>query len=132
MSKFAKRVQKYSRRMENAIVVGTAFGHLSEILEIYKNVFVIDDNRPETKAKNLVYKQGFSNLIQLSDVNAIFLDLSKVDQLKELKDCWQKNKSIILVEGNEPLERDKTKDLYSTGWGCTHLQGEFHVWEKIK
>ena len=132
MSKFIKRVQKSSGRTENALVIGTGFGHLQEILEIYKNVFLINDTMPEIKSKNLIYREKFNNLVQFSDINAIFVDLNKVDKLPELKDFWQRNKSVVLIEGNDPIGRDKSLDLFNTKWGCTSLQGDFHVWEEIK
>ena len=132
MAKFAKRLRKLSGYTENALVVGKAFGYLDQLLEIYTNVFVVDDDPPSAKARNLIYKENFNDLNVLTQVGAIFIDLDKIDQLEILEDFWQRHKSTIFVEGNDCILRHLSKPLFKTGWQCTSLQGIYHVWEKIK
>ena len=132
MAKFAKRLRKLSSYTENALVVGKAFGNLDQLLEIYINVFVIDDSPPSTKARNLIYKENFDDLNVLTQVGAIFIDLDKIDKLDILEDFWQRHRSTIFVEGNDCILRHLSKPLFKTGWQCTSLQGIYHVWEKIK
>ena len=132
MAKFAKRLRKLSGYTENALVVGKAFGNLDQLLEIYINVFVIDDSPPAAKARNLIYKENFDDLNVLTQVGAIFIDLDKIDKLDTLEDFWQRHKSTIFVEGNDCILRHLSKPLFKTGWQCTSLQGIYHVWEKIK
>jgi hypothetical protein len=132
MAKFAKRLRKLSGYTENALVVGKAFGNLDQLLEIYTNVFVVDEDSPSVKAKNLIYKENFDDLNVLTQVGAIFIDLDKIDKLDILEDFWQRHKSTIFVEGNDCILRHLSKPLFKTGWQCTSLQGIYHVWEKIK
>ena len=132
MAKFAKRLRKLSSYTENAMVVGKAFGNLDQLLEIYINVFVIDDSPPSAKARNLIYKENFDDLNMLTQVGAIFIDLDKIDKLDILEDFWQRHKSTIFVEGNDCILRHLSKPLFKTGWQCTSLQGIYHVGEKIK
>lgn len=132
MAKFAKRLRKLSGYTENALVVGKAFGNLDQLLEIYTNVFVVDDDPPAAKARNLIYKENFDDLNVLTQVGAIFIDLDKIDKLDILEDFWQRHKSTIFVEGNDCILRHLSKPLFKTGWQCTSLQGIYHVWEKIK
>jgi hypothetical protein len=132
MAKFAKRLRKLSGYTENALVVGKAFGNLDQLLEIYTNVFVVDDDPPSAKARNLIYKENFDDLNVLTQVGAIFIDLDKIDQLAVLEDFWQRHKSTIFVEGNDCILRHLSKSLFKTGWQCTSLQGIYHVWEQIK
>ena len=132
MDKFEKRLRKLTRNANNALVIGDAFGNLEKIVLIFNTVFVIGNTSPTVKAKNLVYKQNFDHLTSITDTGAIFFNLSEIDKLEMLEDFWQRNNSIILVEGNEPIERNLSKPFYKTGWGCTSLQGLFHVWEKNK
>jgi hypothetical protein len=132
MAKFAKRLRKLSGYTENALVVGKAFGNLDQLLEIYTNVFVVDEDPPSAKAKNLIYKENFNDLNVLTQVGVIFIDLDKIDQLEILEDFWQRHKSTIFVEGNDCILRHLSKPLFKTGWQCTSLQGIYHVWEKIK
>ena len=132
MAKFEKRLRKLSGYTENALVVGTAFGNLDQLLEIYTNVFVINDKPPSTKARNLIYKENFNDLNALIQVGAIFIDLDKIDKLETLEDFWQRHRSTVFIEGNECILRHLSKPLFKTGWQCTSLQGIYHVWEKIK
>jgi len=132
MAKFAKRLRKLSGYTENALVVGKAFGNLDQLLEIYTNVFVVDEDPPSAKARNLIYKENFNDLNVLTQIGAIFIDLDKIDQLEILEDFWQRHKSTIFVEGNDCILRHLSKPLFKTGWQCTSLQGIYHVWEQIK
>ena len=132
MAKFEKRLRKLSGYTENALVVGTAFGNLDQLLEIYTNVFVVNDKPPSTKARNLIYKENFNDLNALIQVGAIFIDLDKIDKLETLEDFWQRHRSTVFIEGNECILRHLSKPLFKTGWQCTSLQGIYHVWEKIK
>jgi hypothetical protein len=132
MNKLQKRLRKLDKTQANAVVIGTAFGNLKNILEIYNTVFVIDEHLPTVKAKNLVYKENFDNLNLMTEVGAIFFDLTRLNQFEMVKDLWQRNKSKVIIEGDEPIGREFSRPLYDTGWGCTSKQGLFHVWEKLK
>ena len=132
MAKFEKRLRKLSGYTENALVVGKAFGNLEHLLEIYTNVFVIDDAPPSVKARNLIYKENFNDLTTLTQVGAVFVDLDKIDQLGILEEFWKRHKSTVFVEGNDAIDRQLSKSFYKTGWECTSLQKIYHVWEQIK
>jgi hypothetical protein len=125
-------LRKLDKNQINAVVIGTAFGNLENILEIYNTVFVIDENLPTVKAKNLVYREDFHNLNAITEVSAIFFDLNQLDRFEMVKDFWQRNNSKVIIEGDEPIGREFSKPLYDTGWGCTSKQGLFHIWEKLK
>jgi hypothetical protein len=129
MNKLQKRLHKLDKNQVNALILGSAFGNLENILGIYKTVFVIDENVPTAKAKNLIYKENFNYLNVITEVTAIFVDLNRLDRFEAVRDFWQRNNSKIIVEGNEPIGREFSKPLYDTGWRCTSTQGYFHVWE---
>ena len=57
MTKFKKRLHKLSRNHAHALVLGSAFGILDQVVEIYNTVFVVSAEQPAFKAKNLVYKE---------------------------------------------------------------------------
>jgi hypothetical protein len=129
MADIKKKLRKLSKIHGNALVLGAAFGNIENIVTIYNTVFVIDENVPTARAKNLVYKENFNYLNAITEVSAIFVDLNRLDRFDAVKDFWQRNKSIIIIEGNEPIGREFSKPLYDTGWRCTSTQGHFHVWE---
>lgn len=132
MTKFVKKVQKIVKITESALVVGTGFCHLEDILMAFNTVVLVNNNRPNTKSKNLVYRENFDNLNLFTQVSAVFFDLDQLDKLDILKHFWQRNNSYVIIEGSEPISREFSKPLYATGWGCTIVEKGFHVWEKLK
>jgi hypothetical protein len=132
MNKFQKRLMKLSRNNTHALVLGSAFGILDQILEIYDTVFVVSTVPPDIKAKNLVYKENFVKLDHLQDMSSIFVDIDQLDHLDKVEVIWRKHNSKLFVEGGDRVENEKVKILYDSGWACTSLQGIFHVWEHYR
>lgn len=132
MTKFQKRLSKLTKNNTNALVIGTAFGQISEILSMYSTVFVVNENMLELKAKNIIYRQTIDRLSHLVNVGIVFLDIKHIDKLENLQPFWKKNNSLVLIEGNDAISRELSKPLYDSGWRCTSLQGIFHVWEQNK
>jgi hypothetical protein len=132
MTKFQKRLTKLSRTSTHALVLGSAFGILDQIVEIYDTVFVVSALPPVIKAKNLIYKENFVKLDHLQDMTSIFVDLDQLDHLDKVEVIWRKHNAKLFVEGGDRVENDKVKILYDSGWACTSLQGIFHVWEHYR
>lgn len=128
MTKFQKRVSKIKPKPQNAVVYGTGHGHLEEIVDLFKTVFVLV-KKPSIKAKNIVYSESFDIIHILNEIDFIFVDLEYKDNLDKLVPLWRKHRPFILIEGDEVLDRVYTKTLYSTNYRCTANQGFFHVWE---
>jgi hypothetical protein len=132
MNKIQKRLRKLSRNNTHALVLGSAFGILDQILEVYNTVFVVNESPPAIKAKNLVYKETFVKLDHLQDMTSIFIDIDQLDNLNKIEVIWRNHNSKLFVEGGDRVENDKVKILYDSGWACTSLQGTFHVWEHYR
>lgn len=132
MNKFQKRIGKVGKKFDHALVVGTGFGNLNDILEIFRSVFMVNSVPFEKKSKKIIYRENLDNITQIPNINFIFFDLEQIHQLENLKDCWVRNESLVIIEGNDPIGREFSGPLYKTRWGCTSQQGTFHVWEKIK
>ena len=132
MTKFQKRLSKLTKNNTSALVVGTAFGQISQILNMYSTVFVVNEDMLELKARNLIYRQTIDRLSHLVNVGIVFLDIKHIDKLENLQSFWKKNNSLVLIEGNDAISRELSKPLYDSGWRCTSLQGIFHVWEQNK
>jgi hypothetical protein len=129
MNKSKKRLLKLSRNHVHALVLGSAFGILDQVVEIYDTVFVISENQPTTRAKNLVYKESFVKLDHLQDIASIFIDHNELCNLEKVEVLWKKHNSKIFIEGDTIIDNSIAKPLYDSGWACTSLQGIFHVWE---
>lgn len=132
MSKFQKRISKIGIKLENCLVIGQGFGFLEDCLEIFPTVFVISDKKPDIRVKNLIFRDDAENLSQLSDVYHIIFDRDQIHDLEKYQNVWQKHRSVVIIEGDEPISREFSKSLYISHWQCTSRQGFFHVWEQIK
>ena len=75
---------KLSRNNTHALVLGSAFGILDQVLEIYDTVFVVSELPPAIRAKNLVYKENFVKLDHLQDMSSIFVDIDQLDHLDKI------------------------------------------------
>jgi hypothetical protein len=129
MNKAQKRLHKLSRDRDHALVLGSAFGILEQVVEIYDTVFVVRTVQPAFKAKNLVYKETFVKLDHIQNIASIFIDHNELCNLDKVEALWKKHNSKIFVEGGVRIDNTIAKPLYDSGWACTSLQGIFHVWE---
>lgn len=132
MDKFEKKIRKIIKNPENALVVGTGFGNLASIINTHRNVFIVDHNDCAIKSKNLIYREDLEQMHFINDVRVIYLDLDKVHHLTNLEFFWTNNRSLIIIEGKDPIGRKDSKPLYNSGWECTSVEKHFHVWEKTR
>ena len=132
MTKSKKRLYKLSRDHDHALVLGSAFGILDQVVEIYNTVFVVSAEQPAFKAKNLVYKETFVKLDHIQNIASIFIDHNELCNLDKVEALWKKHNSKIFVEGGVRIDNAIAKPLYDSGWACTSLQGIFHVWEHYR
>ena len=132
MNKFQKRLSKLSKNYETAVVIGDGFGYLDKIVEMFKTVVVIKEHPPSIRSKNLIYRENFDNVSQISEVTVIIFDRSMVHRLEDALPIWHRNKSIVVIEGNDPIDRTLSKSLYASSYECTGLHSFFHTWELKK
>jgi hypothetical protein len=132
MSKFQKRILKAHQPVVNALVVGKGFGYLSDISDLFNSVFVVDNEPPELKARNIIFREGSSPLEPLTDISAAFFDLEHVNTFSNVKNVLSKNRPVIFVEGNDIIDRDTSLEIWKLGYRPLLQQGFFHTWKKIK
>lgn len=132
MSKFKKRITKIAVNLNNALVYGTAFGKLQEILDLFDTVFVVDKTPDKIRAKNIVYIPDLKDFRETISISMIFIDKNKIDDLSELIPIFSQGKAVVLIQGNEVIGRDKSTLLYKYHFNATSQQKNFHVWTQIK
>lgn len=132
MSKFAKRITKLVKEPESALVLGTGFGQLEEIVKIFDTVFVVGPVPPEFRAKNLIYRQDFHEIGQIGNPTAILVDNIQLHNLNQCVSLWARARPFILIEGNELVDREKTKLLWNFHYRPIEQLGFFHAWKMIQ
>lgn len=131
MSKFAKRIQKYIIDDKSALVIGNAFGHLDDLSGIFKTIFVVSETEKKIRYRNVVYRESFDKINDIGEVSVILVDLDKVSWLEQMPTYWTRFSPIILIEGNELIDRTKSAYLYKYGYRCIDKLGFSHAWKKI-
>jgi lipopolysaccharide export LptBFGC system permease protein LptF len=131
MSKFSKKIKKYLNDDHSVLVIGQGFGYLEDLSNIFKTVVVVNSIENQIKSKNIVYRKNFDNIADIGLVSAIIIDLNKTQDLELIPTYWTRFSPVILIEGNEPIDRLKSSYLYKFGYRCIEQLGVCHVWKKI-
>ena len=132
MSKIVKRISKSLKIEGNSLVIGDAFGFLSEIINLFPSVFVVMNQKDKIKAKNGVYRDSVDDLHRLPEINFVFLDLNYKNQLDKFENLMILQKPTFLIEGEEVIGREFTQKFYQLGYRAIDQQGYFHTWKKTK
>ena len=103
---------------------------MDEILDLFNTIFIIKDDSPKIRAKNIVYLPNLHELHDTSSVTMSFVDKTKVDDLSILVPLLARGHSMILIEGTEVIGRDKSKLLYTYGFEAVLQSKGFHLWKQ--
>jgi hypothetical protein len=128
MSKLEKKLSWHTTTLENAMVLGTGFEHLSEILTLFKTVFVFSEIAPQVKARNLIYRTDLTNLHLLTDISVMFVDLDQIKNLENYYSVWAANKSLICIEGADTIT---SAVLTTNKYVVVDQHKRFHVWKRV-
>ena len=132
MSKFIKRLTKSLANIDNILILGDGTGQLAEIADVFNTVFVVAPIHAEIKKRNIIYRETFDRIEELSNISCILINRNRVQEMPMLRNSWTKYKPSIMIEGEEVIGRDLSKDLYDTGYRAVEQYKDFHVWKKIK
>ena len=131
MTKLEKRLRKLEKNVDNALIIGSAFGNLEATLSTFNTVFVISTKPRILKAKNLVYKENFEGIEHLGGISMVLIDLDHLTSIEPMQPFFNKNFPLILVEGNDVISRKYSGIFYDRGWRAVEQSKIFHVWKKL-
>ena len=131
MSKFIKRLKKSIGTAENALVIGTAFGHLDDIKQHFNTVFVHND-KDLVRSRNIVNIKNINDIGMSKAIHIVFFDLFYIPDIEKLAEILTRQTPYLAIEGNNVVERSRVEYLYKTGYRAIEKLGEFHLWKKIK
>ena len=115
----------------DCLVVGNAFGHLNELLNMFNTVFLLESNT-DIKAKNLVNRKNIESTFDLKNVTAVFVDLDKLNIMNKLSPLYTSTWPDLFIEGDEVIPRSETNLLYQLGYNAIAKLGWCHSWRKVK
>jgi hypothetical protein len=130
MSKLEKKLSNHVGILQNAIVLGQGFDHLSGILEIFKTVFVFSEAVQTVKARNIVYRTDLTNTHLLSEISVIFVDRDQVKNLENFYILWNSNKPMLCIEGAEEISKEQSAPIRSAKYIMAESHKRFHIWKR--
>jgi len=131
MAKFIKRLKKSIGTVENALVIGEAFGYLEQLPDHFNSVFT-HNQRTDLKYRNLIYIKSIEDIEISNSIHVVLLDLHYLSYIEKIKSILVRQKPYIAIEGNDVVERPNVEYLYQIGYRAIERQGMFHLWKKIK
>jgi len=129
MDQFKKRLSKLSKHPQNAVVIGNGFERLTDLLDVFETVFIFSNKPASIKAKNLVPKESIISILNAINVTAILVDLEYLPSLEQTLPLWHQWRPLILIEGNDPIGRDKSQTLYKNHYRCVDQHSVYHIWK---
>lgn len=130
MSKLVKKIMKLSgiKQPRNALVLGSGFGFLEELLDSFKTVFVIPAGKEiAARRHNLVTRETTEMLYELPNIDAIIVDQDQIPRILELKPTWAKSTPVLVVEGPAFINRTLNKDRLAV----VLIEKQYHIWKNI-
>ena len=132
MSKFKKRITKSIKKPCNdCLVIGNAFGHLEEVLEMFNTVFVYKNTDKNLRVKNLVNITNIDVSYDKRHITAVFIDIDYISYFEHIIPLLTSAAPDLFVEGNEVVPKTETKDLYRQGYRAITQLGWCHHWSRI-
>ena len=129
MATLLKKLSKTKNDLINVLVIGKGIGGLEEIIEIFQSVFVIASTRPEIKARNLIYYENFNFISHLSGISFIIFDRNSLESLNKTIAVWSSCKPLIIIEGEDIVERPTADILYHFGYRPWERNKKYHIWK---
>lgn len=129
LNDFTKNLTKWTDGFRNAIVVGSRWGYLKEISETFNTVFLFSFENQNFKEKNVVYRESFANVGELTEVSAVFLELELIDKLRLIKPVWTRDKSLVIIQGSTVVNPVKADDLIKNNYYMAAQHDLYHIWK---
>jgi hypothetical protein len=126
MSKYSKRISKLVKNPRNALVLGSAFGFLNELVGLFSTIFVLNEDPNRLRHKTIVYRDSI-DLIQ--DIDIILVDLDYFDQIKNLHAIWRKTNPVILLQGSSFSNKKIQKLLNSENYFGIDQTTHYIIWK---
>ena len=129
MSKFIKRLSKVGKNIDTALVVGEDFVPLEDLLNNFNTVFVVADDHPNIKARNLVYRNFKSSLDALPAISVFFIQEKYNSSIANYLPLLTKSKATLVIWNSDKLDREKIKPLLNYKYKRVSKEHDYHFWK---
>lgn len=132
MTKFVKKITKGDKRHENCLVIGTVWGNLDDVSEVFDTVFMLNDNVQAFKKKNVVYREDFEDISMLPYITSVFIDIDQLDKLIKIENVIKKFKLMVYVNQGYHLAEHYHRFFNSRGYELIDMNKNYQVWKSKK
>lgn len=133
MNKFTKRIIKSAKNRTASLVLGNAFGNLSELTEIFENVFLhIEISKNVFKKKNIIFIEDIDNPIEIPLLSMIFIDAEYLGKIGSLRLLMNKYSPVIMIGSGEFIEKTYSKFLNDHRYEIVELFKDYQIWKMKK
>jgi len=128
MDKFAKRVLNAAKQKRNALVIGSGFGYIEQLADNLRTVFVVDSTDRQLRRRNIIYKDDFTGISSLAEIDFVFIDYDQSGNLEKLHTVLTNNRAVIFVEGETVWPVKEYKYLRSLGYSHIDINKGMQKW----
>ncbi len=133
MNKFTKRIVKSTKNQSVCLVVGTAFGNLEELANVFDTVFLHTNDRSSAlKKKNIVFLEILDTHTDISLVSTIFMDMDYISKLPDLRSMMTKYSPTIMIGSGEFIDKTWNKFLNDHRYQIVELFKDYQIWKMKK
>ena len=129
MSKQAKRISKLLKNPRNALVLGSAFDFLNELVGLFSTIFVINENPNRIRHKTVVYRDSIDGIGAIQDVDIIFIDVEYTNEIKNLHSVWRKSNPVVLLGCSKFSDKKILKLMNSENYYAVEQTDHYIIWK---
>ena len=129
MAKFTKRLQKTLKSTESCVVLGTAFGNLDTVSELFNTVFIFLATDTLFKRRNVVYRATFDDVSIFPNVSLVLIDKDHVVHLERLKAVITRFCPLIYIGSGEFIDKEYSKILAKHRYEIIELFKDHQIWK---
>jgi hypothetical protein len=131
MSKFTKRVLGKGKNIRCCLVIGNGFDLINDIVDNFRTVFIVNSGDRSLRKRNVVYRQDFTNIDILTDIDVIFIDRDQERGLALSEPLFAKFNPTVVIENTDSWSRESIRSLQLKGYQLVETHKNFIKWAKI-
>lgn len=131
MSKFTKRVLGKGKNSRCCLVIGDGFGLIDDIIDNFRTVFIVNSGDRSLRKRNVVYRQDFTGIDILTDIDVIFINRDQERGLALSEPVFAKFRPTVIIENTDSWSRESIRSLQIKGYHLVETHKNFVKWARI-
>jgi flavorubredoxin len=102
---------------------------LDDLIDFFPTVFWIFSDSSKIKSKRLVYIETINLILNLQEIDMIFVDDAEKEHLNNIQSLLLKCQPIIFLRYNLPISKEQVIFFKRFGYQATECNKEYQVWK---